>query len=250
MHRFFVSPDCIRADAVTLTGSAARQLAHVLRARPGDRIVVLDDSGWEHLVTLEAVSPDRVFGVVTERLMSRGEPTARITLYQGVLKADKFELVLQKGTELGVSTFVPVLCSRSVPGHGRGGWAANRYERWRRIVTEAAEQSHRGRIPALEKPLEFAAACDGVKGIAFIPWEREEGTGIKTALNRQRANGLDGSPVSVFIGPEGGFTQEEIEYAGARGIEPVSMGNRILRAETAGIAAVALILYELGELGG
>jgi len=250
MHRFFVSSDCIRADAVTLTGSAARQLAHVLRARPGDRIVVLDGSGWEHLVTLEAVSPDRVCGVVTERLVSRGEPTARITLYQGVLKADKFELVLQKGTELGVSTFVPVFCTRSVPGHRRGGGAANRYGRWQRIVTEAAEQSHRGRIPALEKPLEFAAACDRVEGIAVIPWEREEGTGLKTALKRQRAKGLDGSPVSVFIGPEGGFTQEEIEYAGSRGIEPVTLGNRILRAETAGIAAVALILYELGELGG
>ena len=250
MHRFFVSEDCIRGDEVTLSGDVSRQLARVLRSRPGDRIVVLDDSGWEYLVTLESVSPGQVRGVVTNRSASKGEPSVRITLYQAVLKADRFEYVLQKGTELGVTAFVPILCARSVP-KGRGeAWTASRYARWRRIITEAAEQSHRGRVPTLYNPVEFYRACDEVEGPAIIPWEQEEGTGLKTVLARWRLLGHDGPSVGVFIGPEGGFDQEEIDYARAKGIEPVSLGSRILRAETAGVAAMAAIMYELGELGG
>jgi 16S rRNA (uracil1498-N3)-methyltransferase len=250
VHRFFVSPDEIDGDSVTLSGAPARQLARVLRFGPGERIVVLDDSGREYLVTLEAVSPNLVSGVITDRWASTGEPATRINLYQAVLKADRFEFVLQKGTELGVSVFVPILCARSVPRGRDKGWLENRYGRWRRIITEAAEQSHRGRIPVLENPVQFFGACDGVEGWAVIPWKHETSTGLKTALAEQKTRGWDGSAVGVFIGPEGGFTDEEIDYARARGIVPVSMGRRVLRAETAGIAATAAILYELNELGG
>ena len=250
MHRFFVSPHCIDGDAVALSGPVARQLARVLRSRPGDQIVVLDDSGWEHLVTLQAVDPDVVRGAVTERRPSSGEPGVEITIYQGVLKGDRFELALQKGTELGVSAFVPTFCARSVPRRTDDAWAAGRYTRWRRILTEAAEQSGRGKLPTLREPVTFAAACDEVEGMALIPWEEEQGEGIRMALaSWKREDG--GSPsISVFIGPEGGFTLDEIEYARARGIQSVGLGNRTLRAETAGLAAVTAIMYELGELGG
>ena len=115
MHRFFVPPEWINDESVTLSGDVARQLARVLRSRPGDQIVVLDDSGWEYGVILASVTPDQVSGVVTDKTASQGEPNIKITLYQGVLKADKFELVVQKGTELGISVFVPVFCDRSVP---------------------------------------------------------------------------------------------------------------------------------------
>ena len=122
MHRFFVAPECVIGDTVTLPRDVSRQVARVLRARPGDGIVVMDGSGWDLTVTLDAVDPQRVHGTVTERSPSRGEPGTQITLYQGVLKADRFELVLQKGTELGASTFVPILCARSVPRRqGVGG---------------------------------------------------------------------------------------------------------------------------------
>ena len=250
MHRFFVSPDSISGDAVTLSGHVARQLARVLRSRPGDRIAVLDDSGWEYLVTLERVSPDQVLGAVVDRSASRGEPNTKVTLYQGMLKADRFEFALQKGTELGVSTFVPIICARSVRRQQVKASGTNRYARWRRIITEAAEQSHRGRIPILEKPMDFFSACDKVEDPAIIPWEQEDAVGLKTALKRWKSDNLKLSSVSVFIGPEGGFTNEEIDHARARNIAPVSLGNRILRAETAGIAAVAAILHDLGELGG
>ena len=164
MHRFFISPDSISGDAVTLSGPGARQLDRVLRSRPGDQIVVLDNSGWEYVVTLEKVSPDEVLGAMVDRQASRGEPRTRLTLYQGVLKADRFEFVLQKGTELGVSTFVPMICAWSVPRMREKSLAANRYARWHRIITEAAEQSHRGRIPMLEQTVDFFSACDNVDG--------------------------------------------------------------------------------------
>jgi 16S rRNA (uracil1498-N3)-methyltransferase len=249
MHRFFVPPEWINDETVTLSGDVARQLARVLRSRPGDQIIVLDDSGWEYVVILASVTPEQVSGVVTDKTASQGEPNINITLYQGVLKADKFELVVQKGTELGISVFVPVFCDRSVPVERGNPWAANRYPRWRRIITEAAEQSHRGRIPVLKEPSEFAAACIGIEGLGIIPWEQENTTGLKKTLERWKSEGDNGSSVSIFIGPEGGFTQAEIEQARARGIVPVSLGNRILRAETAGIAVAAAVLYELDELG-
>ena len=246
MHRFFVSPERIDGESVTLAGDLAYQLASVLRASPGDRITVLDDSGWEYLVTLDRVSPGDVRGRVTERSLSEAEPAVRITLYLALLKASKFELILQKGTELGVSEFVPVFCSRSLSKD----MGTERHQRRRRIISEAAEQSRRGRLPALKPTADFSDACDAANGLGIIPWEEEGENGLKAALERRWQGGHADSEVSIFTGPEGGFTAQEVDYARARGIVPVSLGRRILRAETAPIATVAAVLYELGELGG
>ena len=248
MHRFFIPPDHLREDSVTLPQAASRQLSRVLRARAGEQIILLDDTGWEYLVTLTQVAPEAATGKVVERRLSAGEPGIRITLYQALLKADRFEFVLQKGTELGVRSFVPVLCTRSVPRPNAGA-SGGRLARWRRIVTEAAEQSRRGRIPVVIEPVPFQEAIDGVDGPSLIPWEREEVTGLRSALRRIGSGAGDPERLSVFVGPEGGFTQAEIDGARERGITPVSLGPRILRAETAGLAAVSAALYELGELG-
>ena len=250
VHRFFIAPDCLGGDSVTLKGQVSRQLARVLRSRPGDRIVVLDNSGWEYMVTLTEVRPDQARGRVVERSASASEPAAHITMYQGVLKTSRFELVLEKGTELGVTTFVPVFCERSVPKRRDPERAAIRCDRWRRIITEAAEQSGRGRVPVLEEPVEFSQACDYARHPAIIPWEDEVATGLKAALGQFTAKGWDGTSLSVIVGPEGGFTRDEIGYARDRGLMPVSLGDRILRAETAGIAVAAAVFYELGCFGG
>ena len=250
MHRFFVPPEWIEDGTVVLSGGVARQLSHVLRTRPGDRITVLDDSGWEHLVTLTEVASDRTRGLVVERSRSVAEPSVRVTLYQGMLKADRFELVLQKGTELGASVFVPTLCARSVPRPRGESRESSRLDRWRRIVVEAAEQSGRGRLPKLREPVPFSEACDGVRGPAIIPWEGETEAGLKAALGQLRPNAGALASLGIFIGPEGGFTQEEVDQARAVGVVAVSLGRRILRAETAGVSVVAAVMYELGELGG
>lgn len=249
MHRFFISPDCIDSESVVLPPEVSRQLTRVLRARPGEKIVVLDNSGQEYLITIDDLVRDAVRGTILEKSFGKGEPRIKITLYQGILKSDRFEYVLQKGTEVGISTFVPVYCERSIARANRDGWSENRVNRWRRIISEAAEQSRRFLLPVLEPSVDFHAACDAFEGEGLIPWEEERSTGLKSALSSLSRDDAGNSSISVFIGPEGGFSTDEIERAVSRGIVPVSLGNRILRAETAGLVAAAAILYELDELG-
>ena len=245
MHRFFVPPSNIEGERATLTADASRQLARVLRAMPGDGIIVLDDSGYEYAVTLDNVNPRATCGVINDRYRGKGETRLAITLYQGLMKADRFEYVLQKGTELGISRFVPIVSERTV---ARNVISHNRLERWHRIMREAAEQSGRCRLPALGDTLSFIEVCDSITGPAVIGWESERDTGIKDVLLRHKADMDSAQSISIVIGSEGGLTEEEVRYALDCGIAAVSLGRRVLRAETAGIVAATAVLYEMGEL--
>lgn len=251
-HRFFVAPGCFRGTQVTIAGPQAHQIARVLRLRPGDKIVVLDDSGWQAEVELTALSAEAVVGLVLRRTLVRSEPYTKLTLFQALLKGDKFEFVLQKGTELGVSGFVPMVTDRCIVAN-LGEADGHKFSRWQRVIREAAEQSGRGKLPMLHPVLLFPQACERVRGLALIPWEEEKGAGLRQVL-REHFPPQPGSQrpfsVSVFIGPEGGFTPAEITTARSYGILPVSLGRRVLRAETAAIATAAAVLYEAGELGG
>ena len=254
LHRFFVEPEDPSPERVTLDGPTAHQVARVLRLRPGERIVLLDDSGWERVVELVEVTPRHVGGIVRETRASRGEPRLALTLCQALVPRDKLEVVLQKGTEVGVATFVPVAFARSlVPG----GEAVDerRLNRWRRIAQESAEQSRRGRVPVVRAPLGFddALAEAASVGPALVAWEGETRRSVRDALRdvlgRMRKVGEGSSlTLSLFVGPEGGFTDGEIARARDRGILTVSLGPRILRTETAGPVLAALALYEAGEL--
>jgi len=245
MHRFFVPPSWIDSKRANLEGEVAHQLIRVLRMSPGDQITLLDNSGKEYKVLLTQFMKDRVQGEVTDVEEGRNELPTELHLYQGILKGDRFEWVLQKGTELGVTTFVPMNCHRSVPLPSHRV-ESTRSTRWKKIITEAAEQSGRSRLPKLEAPLSFKDACDTVSSssISLIPWEEELSASIRTALQ-----GIGGRSVDLFIGPEGGFEEQEVAYACSRGITPVTMGGRILRSETAAIVAVTAVLYESGHLG-
>jgi len=248
-HRFFVNINQIRDENIILTGSQARQIHSVLRLRKSDRIHILDNKGWQYEVELLAVNPDQVTGHITTKCSARGEPAARLTLYQSLLKRDKFEWVLQKGTELGVFSFVPLITERTIVRQTK--LTQNKLARWQRIIHEAAEQSGRGLIPALSQPLEFIAALAETQSnhMAFIPWENEEKRTLSTTFGPNNRPDLPPSPtVALFIGPEGGFTDKEIENAQSANIIPVTLGPRILRAETAAIVATALFLNELGEM--
>lgn len=251
MHRFFVPPTAIQGDRVTLTGPVVHQLAHVLRLRPGERIIVLDDSGWEYTVELERLGRERAQGRLVGRAEAQTEPCARITLYQAVLKRERFEWVLEKGTELGIIGFVPIFCARSVVRDPEA--VGKKLPRWRAIIREAAEQSGRGRLPRLETPLSFAAACQQAQaagGLSLLAWEGESTTSLKAALRAEPAANIQHptSNFQLFIGPEGGFTPEEVRLAEAHGIVPITLGRRILRAETAGLVAAVAILYERNDL--
>lgn len=246
LRRFFVPPSVLRARNVTLGAELAHRMGRVLRLRRGDRVVLAAGGRKEYVVQLTAVSPHAVTGVVMAEREAPPEPAVHLTLYQSLLRPSRFDLVLEKGTEIGVSRFVPLVTAR-VQGQGEEPSAA-RAERWKRIVTEAAEQSGRGRPPAVDSPRELAEALGQASGLRLLPYEgaaggRSLGDHLRGLRERRPA------AVSLFIGPEGGFERQEVELALAEGAELVSLGPRILRSETAGIVAAAIALEALGEMG-
>jgi len=248
-HRFFVFQNQIQSESVILTGDQARQISTVLRLRKGDSIHILDNKGWEYETELLAVNAEQVTGYIVQRRIAGGEPTTRLTLYQSLLKRDRFEWVLQKGTEIGITSFVPMITERTVLRQKTV--KQNKLVRWQRIIFEAAEQSGRGRIPNLSQPIEYAEALSKAQTshLAFVPWENESNRAIKTTITLNNQYDLPPFPsVSLFIGPEGGFTDSEVKDAQSANIIPVTLGPRILRAETAAIVATTLILHEMGEI--
>ena len=241
MPKFFVSPGEIVGKRITLTGEDEKHIKTVLRAREGQEITVCDGAGTDYLCRI--LSLER--GVHTEILSAAPcdvEPETKITLYQGLPKADKMEWIIQKCVELGVERMVPVSTERAIVKLDKK--EGKKLERWQKIAEAAAKQSGRGIIPQMgENVLSFreavaeAAKLDG----ALIPYEKEEERGI-----REFVRDFSGKTVGVFIGPEGGFSPEEVALAEEAGILPVTLGKRILRTETAGMTTVALLLYELG----
>lgn len=245
MHRFFVSREAFGEDEVILPPSVAHQLRNVLRMAPGGRIVVLDNSGWEYEAELTEVSPQGARARILSRALSATEPRTKITLYQAFLKGQRFEFVLQKGTELGIVEFVPVISARCVVSSLEH--AARKAPRWEKIIREAAEQSRRGKLPELTPALFFREAClraTRAGQLALIPWEAETTTSLRQALERLPRP----FSISLFVGPEGGFDESEIAIAREAGVVPVHLGPRILRAETAGLVAASAILFAFGDL--
>ena len=253
MHRFFVPASWIRGNEVAISGPQAHQIARVLRMRPGDKMIVLDNSGWEIHTRLTQVEQNAVKGEVIRRRLSAAEPRTKISLYQGVLKSNSFEFCLQKGTEVGIVEFTPVVAERCVI---RDLDAVERKtRRWEWIMQEAAEQSRRGRKPALCPAAFFLQACEQARnsgGLSLIPWEEGSLPNLHTVLRDIPAGQGQSRPpltINLFIGPEGGLTPGEVAQAQRYGLIPVTLGPRILRAETAGIVAAAAILYEFHDLG-
>jgi 16S rRNA (uracil1498-N3)-methyltransferase len=247
MHRFFVAPQCIHEGQATVNGQVARQAARVLRLQPGDNIVLMDDSGSEYVVTLRSISSSSLEGDVIEERKGLGDPGVTLNLYQGVLKGDKFEMVLQKGTEIGISNFVPVLCRRSIPRASKE-WADGRHSRWYSILTEASEQSGRACIPILGSTASLSETITVASGLRLMAWEGETERGFRETLV-ENMDEIKESGLSFFVGPEGGFDHEEVEEARDAGVVLVSLGQRILRGETAGLAMAVAAMYQVGEMG-
>lgn len=227
---------------VYLGGETARQIKTVLRMQPGDEIIVLDNSGNEWRVALTEVTGQAVNGEILAVQPAQGEPSLHLSLYQGTLKAQKFEWVLQKGTEIGVSRFVPTICHRSIVNAQDD--LARKRDRWERVILEAAEQSGRGRLPVLEPARPLAAAIRDAMlhhRLLIMAWEEAAGPALKEILDQVEAS------IALFIGPEGGFTVAEAALAREAGACLVKLGPRIMRAETAGLAASAAVLFAAGE---
>jgi 16S rRNA (uracil1498-N3)-methyltransferase len=242
LPRFFVSSDVLNGDPIMLTATVAHQIRDVLRLRAGERVVLLDDAGSEYEAQLERVDRHEVTARVTERRAVMTEPHAHVALYPALLKADKFEWVLQKGTELGVTAFHPLIAERCIVQ----AVSAHKLARWRELVREAAEQCGRGRVPTVAEPAEFTFAVRLLdrQQLWVIPHEQATQYSLRECLQAHTG----ARAANVFIGPEGGFTALEIDLAQRHHIKPVTLGTRILRAETASIVAATIILHEWAEL--
>ena len=249
-HRFFIPPAALaEGQRLFLPADISRQICTVLRLRPGKRVVLLDGAGSEYLAELVDLGGGARAAAVDARILERrpaaGEPRLFLTLYAALLKGQHLEWVLQKGTELGVSAFVPIVTRRTVVRDV--GRVRKKRVRWERILREAAEQCRRGRVPGLSDPLSFDDACRAAAAdhdLAFLPYVQENG--------RSLAQGVQGDPparAALLIGPEGGFDEAEMQLALECGIQVVSLGPRTLRAETAALAAATIVLDRWGELG-
>lgn len=262
MHRFFIEPNLVlalppgktapdRSHFVTLPEKLAHQVRDVLHLGMGEQLILLDNSGDEVLATVTKSSRAHVEVQLLERRAGQSKSTVRIILCQGLLKSARFEWILEKGTELGVSVFAPILCRRSMAGLEDAG--PSKIQRWQRIVQEAAEQCGRAHLPELLsiRPLMHALNDIPSDALALMPWEEEHDLSLRQALTSHVSNQTEVHsiqapiPVFLFIGPEGGLMAEEVTLAQRRGVQAVTLGPRILRAETAALATIANVMYEL-----
>ncbi len=248
MHRFFVPPEWLREDPVSLTGDVAHQLCRVLRMRPGERIVLLDNSGRAYVAELDRVTPSECHVHILSVSHPETEPRTRIVLYQAVPKAQNFDWVLQKGTEIGIETFVPLLTHRCMI-QDLDRITEHKMERWRRILKEAAEQSGRVRLPQLMQARSFSQICNSPPSpdtLALMFSLAEKAPSLRHILEDKTAPNL--KEVRLYVGPEGGFTPEEVQSASEAGLELVSLGPRTLRTETTPLVASSILLYVLGDM--
>lgn len=257
MDRFFVEPEHLNLDDKTLyiDGEDVKHISKVLRYGQGDEIEVCDSNGHEYICRIESIDKTRIDLSIVDEVDINRESRIRVSLYQGVPKSTKMDIILQKLTEAGVDEIVLVNTKRSVVNI-KGDKADKKFDRWERIIYEAAKQCKRGLIPKLRGILSFKEALEdmGKNDINICPYEVEKRLGIKEALQTGQVKKIlenkDEVRIGIFIGPEGGFAEEENEMVKAAGIASVTMGPRIFRTETASIVATAITLYELGDIGG
>lgn len=240
MPKFFAYRGQIENDSFIIEGTDANHISAVLRSRPGEKIVICDGEGTDYYCTLTAVDKKRVEAHIDKSYAVESEPKTKITLYQGLPKSDKMELIIQKCVELGVSRIVPVKTEFAVAKVD--GKEDKKRERWQKIAESAAKQCGRGIIPLVDKPMTFSDAVDDSKICEgrIIPYENERENSIKTF-----AKAFHGESIGIFIGPEGGFSPKEIDFAIKEGVTSVTLGKRILRTETAGMVTAAVLLYEI-----
>lgn len=247
MPRFFVAPEQVHGDKITIKDAEARHITKVLRLGPGDIITVLDGRGFLYESRIDKKDKDIVYCKVLHRDKAGGEPPLRVVLVQGIAKGDRMDTVIQKGTELGASAFLPVHCHRSVVQMDKKKGTSRR-ERWQRIAAEAAKQCRRGRVPDVLEPVSWRDALELIppKAAILIPWEEASARTLKEELQALSKP----EEIYIMIGPEGGLERQEVDEAIRRGGIPVTLGPRILRTETAGPATITMVLYHWGDLGG
>ena len=246
MHRFFVPQ--LYNEEMYIEGVDARHISKVLRMQPGDKLQIVSDDGVSAMAAIAAIDSERVSVRCLVKLAESHEPRVKLVLAQGLAKGEKMDFIIQKAVEMGAYSVIPVAMEHSVVRLD-GAKAAKKVERWQKIAESAAKQSKRDIIPQVQpvqSMAEMLASCDCETKI--IAYECEDRLSLKAALKAaEAAGGIH--ELLLMIGPEGGISEGELELARQAGAVPVSLGRRILRAETAGLVAISAIFYETGDLG-
>jgi len=251
MPKFFIEQVIDeQTQCISLTDRDAHHIAHVLRLKPGDGILVCDGARTDLHCEIEQISDRAVQLKILHRSLSQTEPPYQVVLYQGLVKGDKMSQIIQKSVELGVTSIVPVICRRSVSTPAETG-RDKKNSRWNRIAEEAAKQCGRGICPDVQPICLFEDSlrtADPAE-LAIIPWEQERRCSIRSVLDQlsDEADELNPIRINLWIGPEGGFTEAEIELARQAGVQAVTLGKRILRTETAGPAVLAMMIYRFDD---
>jgi len=242
LRRFFIPPEGVEGDRIRLDGDLLRHIRKVLRLGTGDQILLLDGVGNHYLGQINELTPGSGQALIIEQWFER-EKNLPVRLIQSLPKGEKMELILQKGCELGVNRFSPVFSERSVPefDQGRG---EKKLQRWRKIIAEAARQCRRPILPICDPVQEFGQVISTCREeLKLMLWE-DGSVALVERLPEKRPAG-----VAVLVGSEGGFGRDEVDRAKAAGFLPVSLGPRILRAETSGFAVTAVLEYLYGDFG-
>lgn len=246
MSTFYIKNNQIDADKIIILGEDYNHIKNVLRCKLGEEIDVCDENEIRYKTKIEEYTDKMVVCAIESVDETITEFGIDVSLYQGVPKSDKFELIIQKTTELGINHIIPVQMERSIAKIDEKN-AEKKLERWNKIALEASKQSGRQKVPTVHNVIKFKNIIENISkyDIVLLPYENEKSVTMRVALNKIKANNNKIEKIAVIIGPEGGFSDEEINMIMKyENVYIVSLGPRILRTETAGLTALAMITYE------
>lgn len=245
MPRFFVEPDQIKEDKIEIIGQDVKHIRDVLRLVCDAPIEICNGEGTDYNCLIDEINKETIIAKIISQNSSKSEAKTKVILFQSLIKGDKIEWVIQKSIEIGVAEIVPMQTTYCVSKMDQSKKSEAKINRWNKIAQSAAKQSGRGIIPKVTSAVTFGQALELCKkmDLALIAYEKEDQENLRSQIQ-----GLAGKTIGVLIGPEGGFSEEEILKAETAGIKAITLGPRILRSETASISLVSNILYELGEM--
>lgn len=243
MHRFYAENLNTADKEIVITGDDVNHIKNVLRLKPGDEIVISDGRSRDYYCTITELNNDFVTADITDICSNKAELPVEITLFQGLPKSDKMDFIIQKAVELGAVNIVPVITSRTVVKTDKKK-EEKKLQRYNLIAEAAAKQSGRGIVPKVKEFMSFKEAIKLAEtmDMILIPYEEAEGMDYSKKIISEIK---EKSSIGIFIGPEGGFARDEIDYAMSKGAKIITLGKRILRTETAGLAILSIIMFEL-----
>lgn len=243
MHRFFVDPENIQGHMAIIDKEEAHHIQKVLRLKAGEQVILFDGSGYEYRARLLEAKQAGLTAQIMER-SSKEELSVRVCLVQGIAKGDKMDSIIQKASEIGVAEIYPLVSERTVVRLA-GDNAVKKVKRWQHIAREACKQCRRNLIPQVKPVLKMEEVYQEIgEAPALIFYEKEKNQGLRQVLSNIKGEVLAKGRLFVLIGPEGGFSEIEVNRALKQGVQTASLGPRILRTETAGLVASAIIMYE------